>query len=162
MMAMDVANMSQLRFSVSDLSEPDWRFRISDLAVGGGIGIALGQRSLDFNRALGCFQRTPEFDQERVTDCFYFSAVKPRKDFPKQPAMFLQQFLGKLFVALAQRAVAHHVGEHDGGEFALFVGVTHFNWSMARPLHPCKCCVASGRRRKISCVRATRAAPNGS
>ena len=89
------------------------------------IGIALGQRSLDFNRALRCFQRTPEFDQERVTNRFYFSAVKPRKDFPKQPAMFLQQFLGKLFVALAQRAVAHHVGEHDGGELALLIGA-HF------------------------------------
>ena len=95
------------------------------LSVGGSIGIALGQRSLDFNRALRCFQRTPEFDQERVTNGFYFSAVKPRKDFPKQPAMFLQQFLGKLFVALAQRAVAHHVGEHDGGELALLIGA-HF------------------------------------
>src|SRR4029077_2437588 len=56
---------------------------------------------------------------------FYFSAVKARKDFPKQPAMFLQQLLGKLFVALAQRAVAHHVGEHDGGELALLIGA-HF------------------------------------
>ena len=67
----------------------------------------------------------PNSTRERVTNRFYFSAVKPRKDFPKQPAMFLQQFLGKLFVALAQRAVAHHVGEHDGGQFALFVSA-HF------------------------------------
>ena len=59
------------------------------------------QRALNFNRALRCFQRTPEFDQEGVTNRFDFSAVKPRKDFPKQPAMFLQQFLGKLFVPLA-------------------------------------------------------------
>jgi hypothetical protein len=51
---------------------------------------------------------------------FDFSAVKPRKDFPKQLAMFLQQFLGKLFVPLTQRAVAHHVGKHDGGKPTLF------------------------------------------
>ncbi len=96
-----------------------------DLAVRRRIGIALGQRSLDFNRALRRFQRAPKFDQERVANGFYFSAVKPRKDFPKQPAMFLQQFLSKLFVALAQRAVAHHVGEHDGGQLALLLGA-HF------------------------------------
>ena len=83
----------------------------------------MGQRSLDFNCALRCFQCTPEFNQERVTYGFYFGAVKPRKDFPKQPAMFLQQFLGKLFVALRQRAVTHHVGEHDGGQLALLIGV---------------------------------------
>jgi hypothetical protein len=34
--------------------------------------------------------------------------------------MFLQQFLSELFVSLAQRAVTDHVGEHDGGELALF------------------------------------------
>ena len=36
--------------------------------------------------------------------------------------MFLQQLLAPAFVALRQRAVAHHVGEHDGGELALFAG----------------------------------------
>src|SRR5207237_8083983 len=60
-----------------------------DASIRRDIGVAFGQRSLDFNRALRCFQRTPEFNQERVTNGFYFSAVKPRKDFPKQPAMFL-------------------------------------------------------------------------
>ena len=39
--------------------------------------------------------------------------------------MFLQQFQGKLVVALRQRAVAHHVGEHDGGELALLSVGTH-------------------------------------
>ena len=96
-----------------------------DLAVCGSIGIAMGQCSLDFNRALGCFQCTPEFDQEGVANGFYFRAVKPRKDFAKNLSMFLQQFLGKFFVALAQRAVADHVGEHDGGQSALFVSA-HF------------------------------------
>src|SRR5205823_6071443 len=97
-----------------------------DASIGRDIGVAFGQRSLNFNRALRCFQRAPELDQERVTDRFYFRAVKPRKDFPKQPAMFLQQFLGKLFVPLAQRAVTHHVGEHDGGQLALLVSA-HFS-----------------------------------
>jgi hypothetical protein len=99
-----------------------------DLAVRGSIGIAMGERSLNFNRALRCFQRTPEFDQERIPDRFNLSAVKPRKDFAKQLAMFLQQFLGKLFVPLAQRAVAHHVGEHDRGQLALLIGA-HFRVS---------------------------------
>ena len=33
--------------------------------------------------------------------------------------MFLQQFERKFIVALRQSAVAHHVGKHDGREFAL-------------------------------------------
>jgi hypothetical protein len=96
-----------------------------DLAVRRRIGIPMGELSLDFNRALRRFQCTREFDQEGVTDGFYFSAVKPRKDLPEQPAMFLQQFLSQLFVALIQRAVAYHVGEHDSRQFALLVGA-HF------------------------------------
>src|SRR5438876_12002385 len=40
-------------------------------------------------------------------------------------ALIFELRLSSIFVALAQRAVAHHVGEHDGGEFALLVGA-HF------------------------------------
>jgi hypothetical protein len=64
----------------------------------------------------------PNSTRNASPNCFYFSAVKPWKDFPKQPAMFLQQFLGKLFVVLAQRAVADHVGEHDGDQLPLLIG----------------------------------------
>jgi hypothetical protein len=71
-----------------------------DLAVGQGIGIAFGQGPLNCHGALSRFQCALELNQERVTNGFYFSAVKLRKDFPKQSAMFLQQFLGKLVVAL--------------------------------------------------------------
>jgi hypothetical protein len=85
-----------------------------DLPISRSIGIVFCQGALNRNGALGRFQRAVELDQERVTNGFYFSAVKARKDFPKNFSMFLQQFLGKLFVPLAQRAVAHHVGEHDG------------------------------------------------
>jgi hypothetical protein len=30
-------------------------------------------------------------------------------------------------IALRQRAVAHHIGEHDGSEFAVFGAVAHFS-----------------------------------
>jgi hypothetical protein len=36
--------------------------------------------------------------------------------------VFLEQFGGESFVALDQRAVARHVGEHDGGQRALLGG----------------------------------------
>ena len=42
--------------------------------------VALGQGSLDFDRALRRFQRTAEFYKESVTDGFDFGAVKARKD----------------------------------------------------------------------------------
>jgi hypothetical protein len=38
--------------------------------------------------------------------------------------MFFEQLLPELLVALGKRAVAHHVGEHDGGEFPL-LGLAH-------------------------------------
>ena len=81
--------------------------------------VTLGQRALNFDGALRRLQRAVELDQKSVADRFDLSAVKPRKDLSKQLPMFLQQFLGKLFIALRKRAVAHHVGKHDGGELAL-------------------------------------------
>ena len=38
----------------------------------------------------------------------------------RNSAMFLQQFEGERFVALGQRGVADHVGEHDCGKPTLF------------------------------------------
>ena len=38
----------------------------------------------------------------------------------QQPAMFLQQLESDFVVALGERAVADHVGKHNGGELALF------------------------------------------
>ena len=61
-----------------------------------------------------------EFDQKTVPDCFDLGAVETGKNFPQQFSMLLQQFQRKLVVALRQRAVPDHVGEHDGGELALF------------------------------------------
>jgi hypothetical protein len=100
---------------------PDSNF---NLPFSRSISVAFCEGSLNFDGALGRFQCTVEFHHESVANRFYLGAVEPRKDFPKQLAVFLQQFLSKLIVALAQRAVTHHVGEHDRGEFALFVS-TH-------------------------------------
>ena len=69
-------------------------------------------------------------DQERVANRFNLGPVEAWKDFAKQLAMFLQQFLRKLVVALRQRAVAYHVGKHDGCQPALFGG--------AHLVGPCK------------------------
>src|SRR6266550_2764880 len=91
-----------------------------DLAFRRRIGIAFGQSALNCHGALSRFQCALKLDQESVPDRFNLDAVELWTDFPKQPAMFLQQFLGKLFVALAQRAVADHVSKHDGGKPTLF------------------------------------------
>src|SRR5437773_10239290 len=40
---------------------------------------------------------------------------------PEQLPMFLQQLQRELTVALRQRAVTHHVGEHDGRELPYLV-----------------------------------------
>jgi hypothetical protein len=54
-----------------------------NLPLSRGISVAMGKYALNFNRALGRFQRTSEFDHEGVTDRFDLRAVKPRKDFPQ-------------------------------------------------------------------------------
>ena len=87
--------------------------------------VALGQGALDFDGALRRFQRTTEFDEERVTDGFDLGAVKAGKNFPQQLAMFFEQRERELIVALGHRAVAHHVGEHNRGQPSLFVIGAH-------------------------------------
>src|SRR5207248_7254503 len=59
------------------------------------------------------------FNQERVADSFDLGAVEARENFPEQLPVFLQQFQRQLVVTLRQCAVAHHVGKHNGREFAL-------------------------------------------
>ena len=81
--------------------------------------VALGQGALDLNGTLRGLQGAAEFDEESVTDGFDLGAVEPGKDFAEEPTMFFEQFESESIVALCQRAVAHHVSEHDGGELAL-------------------------------------------
>jgi len=87
--------------------------------IGRHIVVALGQGALDLNGALRGFQGAAEFDEKSVADGFDFHSVKVGKDFAQQAAMFFEQLEAELVVALGQRAVAHHVGEHNGGELAL-------------------------------------------
>jgi len=91
-----------------------------DPPVAGNVVVGLGQGALDFDAALRRFQRAAEFHKESITDDFDFGAVKARENLPQQMAMFFEQLEGEPVVALRQRAVTHHVGEHDGGEFTLF------------------------------------------
>src|SRR5207253_7626683 len=81
--------------------------------------VALGQGALDFDGALRRFQRAAELHKESITDGFDFRAVKARENLPQQVAMLFEQLQGESVVALRERAVTHHVGEHDGGQFAL-------------------------------------------
>ena len=81
--------------------------------------IALRQCALDFNGALRGLQGAAEFDEESVTDGFDLGTAEPGKDFTKEATVFFEQFESEPIVALGQGAVAHHVSEHDGGEFPL-------------------------------------------
>ena len=90
-----------------------------DAPAGGHVVIALAQRALDFNAALRGLERAVKLNEERVADRFDFRAVETREQRSQQGAMLLKQLLRKVLVALGKRAVAHHVREHDGGEFAL-------------------------------------------
>jgi len=74
---------------------------------------------VDLDSTLRGLQGAAEFDEESVADGFDLGAVEPGKDFAEEATMFFEQFESELIVALGQRAVAHHVREHDGGEFPL-------------------------------------------
>jgi hypothetical protein len=52
-----------------------------DASISRHVMIALGQRALDFNRALGRCQRAIELNQESVTDRFDLGAVEARENF---------------------------------------------------------------------------------
>src|SRR4029077_4768035 len=95
--------------------------------------VPLGQGPLDFDGALRRFQRAPKLDQESVPDGLYLGTVKPRKNFPQQAAMLFQQLERELVVALGQRAVAHHIGKHDGSEFALLDTFGPHQWIKSDP-----------------------------
>ena len=80
-------------------------------------------------------RRAAEFDQgTRRHDRLDFRAVKAtRKNRAQQPAMLFQQLEREFIVALGQRAVAHHVGEHDGRELAFFGLLYRHRWIKSEP-----------------------------
>ena len=59
-----------------------------DSSLGRHVVITLGQGALNFDGALGRFQRAIELDQESVTDCFNLGAIEARENFAEQLAMF--------------------------------------------------------------------------
>jgi hypothetical protein len=110
-----------------------------DFSVGAHVMVPLGQSALDLDGAPRRFQRAPEFHQESVADGLDFRAMKAGKDFPQQPAMLFEQLQREFVVALGERAVAHHVGKHDGRESALldvFVGHERIRSERARKETP--------------------------
>jgi hypothetical protein len=86
------------------------------------IVVAFRKRPLDFERALHCFKRAAELEQESVADGFNLGAVEARQNLAHDAAMFLKQLEGEGFVPLRHRAVTDHVGKHNGCELALFRG----------------------------------------
>ena len=82
--------------------------------------VAPGQRLLEFDRAFHRGHRTGKLNQKGVAYRFYLLSLMFEERGPQERAVFLEQFQRQPLVALRQRAVTHHVGEHDRGELALF------------------------------------------
>ena len=81
--------------------------------------IASSDGALDFHRALGRLQRTRKLNQEAVAGGLDLMAIEQRELRAQQALIFGQQFERERLVALGERAVAHHVREHDGGQLTL-------------------------------------------
>ncbi len=91
----------------------------ADLPFDGLRLIALAEGSLQSNGALHRRQCAGEFDQKTVAGRFHLAPAVPRENGANDHSMLLQQLQRERLVPLRQRAVAHHVGEHNGGEFAV-------------------------------------------
>jgi hypothetical protein len=87
--------------------------------------VALYDRLLNLKGAAHRLQRAGEHHQETVADLFDFAPAVLRKDRPQQLLLLVEQRQRQRLVALRQRAVAHHVGEHDGSELAVLLLVRH-------------------------------------
>ncbi len=96
-----------------------------DPAIGRDVSVAFSQCALNFNGTLRSFQCAVEFHEKGVADGLDLGAIESRKYFAEQLAMLFQSLKGDLFVALSQRAIAHHVGKHDGRELTLLGIVAH-------------------------------------
>ena len=97
--------------------------------------IASGDGPLDFHRALRGLERAGKLDEEAVTGGLDLAAIEQRELPALQALIFGDQFQRERLVALGERAVTHHVGEHDGGELAL-LGVFRRHSSIRREAVP--------------------------
>src|SRR5262245_61118244 len=83
-------------------------------------GIAGGKRLLDFDSTSRGIDGARELHQKAIPDCVQFAARMLQEDCSQNFTMYAQQLNCKGVVLLGKRAVAHHVGEHEGGKLALF------------------------------------------
>ena len=92
--------------------------------------VAPGQRLLEFDRAIHRGHRAGELNQKAIANRFYLLSLMFEERGPQERAVFLEQLQRQPLIALRQRAVAHHVREHDRGELALFEPFdSHFRMS---------------------------------
>src|ERR1700739_374239 len=74
---------------------------------------------------MGGIQRTGKFNEKRIASRLDFPASVVWKDGAKQLAVFLKQLQRQRLVLLRQGAVAHHIGEHDRHQLAMFSACAH-------------------------------------
>jgi hypothetical protein len=68
---------------------------------------------LDVDGTAGSFEGTGKLYEETVTHGLDLPSAMLPKRLPQQLAVFVQKFESDCLVFLRQRAVSHHVGEHD-------------------------------------------------
>ena len=101
-------------------TSPRWRpMRTWMRRSAAAAALLLDQRRLDRDGAARCLQRAAELHEEPVAGSFDLVSAVLEKDGPQPALMLGQQIERQRFVALRQRAVADHVGEHDRRELAL-------------------------------------------
>ncbi len=82
--------------------------------------VAVGEPLLDLDSAAGRVDGAGELYEEAVADGVKFLTAVGRKNGSQNLTMLGEEVNGQGFVLLGQRAVAHHVGEHEGRKLALF------------------------------------------
>ncbi len=81
--------------------------------------IALMKGVLDFHRTLHRGECAGKLEEKTIAGSFHFPPAVAGQDAAHDPPVLLEHLEGERFAALRERAVAHHVCEHDGSELAL-------------------------------------------
>ena len=86
----------------------------------GGLAHSIAHRNvlLDAHRAADRLQSAIEFNQECVAHRFDLAPLMNGERCTDEFVVFVQQIKGERFITLRQRAITHHVGEHDGSKAA--------------------------------------------
>jgi len=75
---------------------------------------------LDFDGTSGCIDGTRKLHEKAITDGVKLLARKLGENRAQNFPMRSKQFDCKSVVLLNKRAIAHHIGEHEGGKLTLF------------------------------------------